>query len=185
MCRSLVGSSSRLRVAPRSRSRGRRPEAQPPPEPGTALENSADGVVQVSALDAVALQVGVYFGDDGKAFGETVDAGDVSAGMSCQADLSAVAGKTVAFTSESSTSGALFPKLQLIIAGIDPDADIDVVYTGSHDAAVTAVYNGDADIGLAYDDARRSIRKSNPDVGDRVIVFNITDDGSSFRSIGR
>tara|TARA_B100001079_G_scaffold64854_1_gene55220 strand:- start:1248 stop:3233 length:1986 start_codon:yes stop_codon:yes gene_type:complete len=145
------------------------------PEPGTALENSPDGVVQVGALDAVALQVGVYFGDDGKALGETVeDVGDVSAGMSCQADLSAVAGKTVAFTSESSTSGSLFPKLQLINAGIDPDADIDVVYTGSHDAAVIAVYNGDADIGLSYDDARRSIRKTNLDVGDKVIVFNIT-----------
>ncbi|MCP4792524.1 MAG: PhnD/SsuA/transferrin family substrate-binding protein, partial [Actinomycetia bacterium] len=145
------------------------------PEPGTALENSPDGVVQVGALDAVALQVGVYFGDDGKALGETVeDVGDVSPGMSCQADLSAVAGKTVAFTSESSTSGSLFPKLQLINAGIDPDADIDVVYTGSHDAAVIAVYNGDADIGLSYDDARRSIRKTNLDVGDKVIVFNIT-----------
>jgi len=145
------------------------------PESGTALENSPDGVVQVGALDAVALQVGVYFGDDGKALGETVeDVGDVSAGMSCQADLSAVAGKTVAFTSESSTSGSLFPKLQLIDAGIDPDADIDVVYTGSHDAAVIAVYNGDADIGLSYDDARRSIRKTNLDVGDKVIVFNIT-----------
>ncbi len=145
------------------------------PESGTALENSPDGVVQVGALDAVALQVGVYFGDDGKALGETVeDVGDVSAGMSCQADLSAVAGKTVAFTSESSTSGSLFPKLQLINAGIDPDADIDVVYTGSHDAAVIAVYNGDADIGLSYDDARRSIRKTNLDVGDKVIVFNIT-----------
>jgi len=145
------------------------------PESGTALENSPDGVVQVSALDAVALQVGVYFGDDGKALGETVeDVGDVSAGMSCQADLTNVAGKTVAFTSESSTSGSLFPKLQLINAGIDPDADIDVVYTGSHDAAVIAVYNGDADIGLSYDDARRSIRKTNLDVGDKVIVFNIT-----------
>ena len=144
------------------------------PEPGTALENSPDGVVQVGALDAVALQVGVYFGDDGKALGETVDEGDVSPGMSCQADLSNVAGKTVAFTSESSTSGSLFPKLQLIDAGIDPDADIDVVYTGSHDAAVIAVYNGDADIGLSYDDARRSIRETNLDVGDKVIVFNIT-----------
>ena len=144
------------------------------PVSGTALENSADGIVQVSALDAVALQVGVYFGDSGKALGESVDAGDVSAGMSCQADLSKVAGKTVAFTSESSTSGSLFPRLQLINAGIDPDSDISAIYTGGHDAAIIAVYNGDADIGIAYDDARRSIRKTNPDVGDKVIVFNIT-----------
>ena len=72
------------------------------PESGTALENSDDGVTQVGALDAVALQVGVYFGDSGKALGESVDAGDVSPGMSCMADLSKVKGKTVAFTSESS-----------------------------------------------------------------------------------
>ena len=149
---------------------------QEAPEPGTALENSSEGIVQVSALAAVALQVGVYFGDDGKSLGETVDAGPVSPGSSCHADLSVVAGKTVAFTSESSTSGSLFPRLQLINAGIDPDSDITSVYSGSHDASVIAVYNGDADIGLAYDDARRSIRKSNPDVGDRVIVFNITDE---------
>ena len=144
------------------------------PESATALENSDDGVVQVGALDAVALQVGVYFGDSGKALGESVDAGDVSPGTSCMADLSKVKGKRVAFTSESSTSGYLFPALQLIQAGIDPVNDITPIFTGGHDAAVVAVYNGDADVGVSYDDARRSIRKSNPDVGDKVIVFNIT-----------
>jgi phosphonate transport system substrate-binding protein len=70
----------------------------------------------------------------------------------------------------------LFPRLQLINAGIDPDSDISAIYTGGHDAAIIAVYNGDADIGIAYDDARRSIRKTNPDVGDKVIVFNLTDE---------
>ncbi|MEE3352893.1 MAG: phosphate/phosphite/phosphonate ABC transporter substrate-binding protein [Actinomycetota bacterium] len=146
------------------------------PESGTALENSDDGVTQVGALDAVALQVGVYFGDSGKALGESVDAGDVSPGMSCMADLSKVKGKTVAFTSESSTSGYLFPALQLIEAGIDPESDITPIFTGGHDGAVVAVYNGDADIGLSYDDARRTLRKEKVDVGDKVIVFNITDE---------
>jgi len=144
------------------------------PEPATALENGADGVVQVGALDAVALQVGVYFGDDGKALGETVDAGEVSPGSSCTAPLSAIAGKTVAFTGESSTSGYLFPALQLIDAGIDPTTGINPVFTGGHDAAIIAVYNGDADVGLSYDDARRSLRKESTDVGEKVIVFNIT-----------
>ena len=58
------------------------------PESGTALENTDNGVVQVGALETVALQVGVYFGDSGKALGESVDAGDVSPGTSCMADLS-------------------------------------------------------------------------------------------------
>ena len=144
------------------------------PESATALENTGDGVAQVGALDAVALQVGVYFGDAGKALGETVDDGDISPGTSCMADLSKVKGKRVAFTSESSTSGYLFPALQLIEAGIDPVNDITPIFTGGHDAAVVAVYNGDADIGVSYDDARRTLRKEKLDVGDKVIVFNIT-----------
>ncbi len=41
---------------------------------------------------------------------------------------------------------------------------------------MTAVYNGDADIGLSFDDARRSVREELPDVGEKVIVFNITPD---------
>ncbi len=144
------------------------------PESATALENTDKGIVQVGALEAVAFQVGAYFGDAGKALGETVDAGDVSPGTSCMADLSKVKGKRVAFTSESSTSGYLFPALQLIQAGIDPVNDITPIFTGGHDAAVVAVYNGDADIGVSYDDARRSLRKEKTDVGEKVIVFNIT-----------
>ena len=80
----------------------------------------------------------------------------------------------MAFTSESSTSGYLFPALQLTNLGIDPAADITPVFTGGHDAAVTAVYNGDADVGLSFDDARRTIRGEQTDVGEKVIVFNIT-----------
>jgi len=144
------------------------------PKSATALENTDDGVVQVGALDAVALQVGVYFGDSGKALGESVDAGDVSPGTSCIADLSRIRGKRVAFTSESSTSGYLFPALQLIEAGIDPIKDIIPIFSGGHDASVVAVYNGDADVGLSFDDARRSLRKEKPDVGEKVIVFNLT-----------
>lgn len=144
------------------------------PESATALENTDKGIVQVGALDAVALQVGVYFGDSGKALGESVDAGDVSPGTSCIADLSKIRGKRVAFTSESSTSGYLFPALQLIEAGIDPIEDIIPIFSGGHDASVVAVYNGDADVGLSFDDARRSLRKEKPDVGEKVIVFNLT-----------
>ncbi len=148
-----------------------------PPVEATALENHDGEIVQVPALDAVALQVGVFFGDDGKALGETTDGGDpISAGYSCIGDISKVAGKTVAFTTETSTSGYLFPALSLTELGIDPTTDVNGVFTGGHDAAVTAVYNGDAEIGLSFDDARRTIRGENPDVGEKVIVFSITDE---------
>ncbi len=148
-----------------------------PPVSGTALENSPDGIVQVDALEAVALQVGVFFGDDGKALGETTDDGTaISAGSSCIGDVSKVAGGTIAFTTESSTSGYLFPALELTNMGIDPESDVTPVFTGGHDAAVVAVYNGDATYGLSFDDARRTLRKEQTDVGDKVIIFSITDE---------
>ncbi|RMH78893.1 MAG: hypothetical protein D6683_06990, partial [Actinomyces sp.] len=76
------------------------------PAEATALENHDGEVVQVGALEAVALQVGVFFGDDGKQLGETLDDGTpVSPGYSCHGDLTKIAGAKVAFTSESSTSG--------------------------------------------------------------------------------
>lgn len=141
----------------------------------TSLENQDGEIVQVGALDAVALQVGVFFGDDGKALGETTDGGDpISAGSSCIGDIADVAGGTIAFTTESSTSGYLFPALELQNLGIDPVNDVTRIFTGGHDQAVTAVYNGDATYGLSFDDARRTIREEQTDVGENVIVFSIT-----------
>ena len=141
----------------------------------TSLENQDGEIVQVGALDAVALQVGVFFGDDGKALGETTEGGDpISAGSSCIGDIADVAGETIAFTTESSTSGYLFPALALQNLGIDPENDVTRIFTGGHDQAVTAVYNGDAKFGLSFDDARRTIRSEQTDVGEKVIVFSIT-----------
>ena len=70
------------------------------------------------------------------------------------------------FTSESSTSGFLFPALDLTNIGLDPQNDIEGVFSGGHDASVIAVYNGDADVGLSFDDARREIRD------ERVLDFD-------------
>jgi phosphonate transport system substrate-binding protein len=70
----------------------------------------------------------------------------------------------------------VFPQLQLFNLGIDIENDLEYSYLTSHDATVAAVYNGDFDIGLSFDDARRSLREEKTDVGEKVIVFNITDD---------
>jgi phosphonate transport system substrate-binding protein len=114
-----------------------------------------------------ALQVG-YNGDGTRKDG-------VSEGYACVAPLSAVIGKTIAFTTETSTSGFIFPTVQLINAGIAED-QYESTFAGGHDAAVLAVYNGDADIGVSFDDARSTIAEENPDVGEKVIVFTITPD---------
>ncbi|GJM39212.1 MAG: phosphonate ABC transporter substrate-binding protein [Acidimicrobiales bacterium] len=143
----------------------------------TALENHDGEIVQVPALEAVALQVGVQFGDDGPEFGKINDNGDeIGVGWSCIGDLSAVAGGTVAFTTETSTSGYLFPALELTELGIDPATGVNPVFTGGHDAAVTAVYDGSANFGLSFDDARSTIDDVNADVGEKVIVFSITEE---------
>jgi phosphonate transport system substrate-binding protein len=118
----------------------------------------------------------VAFGDAGKEQ-ETLDDGTpVSLGQACMASLESVVGKNIAFTSATSTSGAVFPQLQLLNLGIDIENDITYSYLGSHTDTVSAVYNGDFDIGLSFDDARRNIREDNPDVGEKVIVFNISDE---------
>ena len=57
-------------------------------------------------------------------------------------------GKTLAFGSESSTSGHLMPRSFLLAAKIDPDTDLKrVAFSGAHDATVAAVAGGKVDAG--------------------------------------
>ena len=129
--------------------------------------------------DVKALQVGWGFGDSGlipevrNIDGEDVT---VSPGYACEADLSVLVGQEVLFVEEGSTSGYLYPSLQLKNAGIDYTSDITQVFAGSHDGVIAGLYNGDAKFGVSYDDARRTLRKTNPDVGEKVIAMGITDE---------
>jgi len=141
-----------------------------------AFEN-IDGVPTiVETPDAAALQVGWAYNDG--VLGQEVleDGTEVTKGLVCNAPLDVVKGKNVAFTSATSTSGGVFPQLQLFNLGIDIEEDLEYSYLTSHDATVAAVYAGDFEIGLSYDDARRTLRKDKADVGEKVIVFNITED---------
>ena len=104
----------------------------------------------------------------------------------CDGPIDRVRGKLVAFTDPTSTSGHLFPALQLLDAGINPERDVQSVYVGSHDASVIAVYNGDVEVGVSFDDARTWVIGDYPDVGQKVIVFNesapIPNDGVTVRA---
>ena len=60
--------------------------------------------------------------------------------------------------------------------GIDYQKDITQVFAGSHDGVISGLYNGDAKFGVTYDDARRTLRKTNPDVGEKVIAIGISDE---------
>lgn len=138
------------------------------PVEGAFYYDASNNVVPVGPTDTPALQVG-WNGDGSR------DAA-VSAGLRCPeaVSLDVVVGKTIAFPGEQSTSGFIFPTIQLQDAGITDDQYESVFFGGSHDLAVTAVYNGDADIGLSFDDARRAVRADFPDVGEKIIVFNIS-----------
>jgi phosphonate transport system substrate-binding protein len=63
-------------------------------------------------------------------------------------------GKRVAFTEQTSTSGHYYPAALLREAGLDPQADIEPLFAGSHDAAVLALVKGSVDAASCYDDAR-------------------------------
>lgn len=100
--------------------------------------------------------------------------------------LPKVDGATVAFVEASSASGYIFPAVQLLEAGVDPQADIERSFAGGHDATLIAVYNGDAEVGVSFDDARRTIVEEFEDVGQKVVTFaysgEIPNDGWAVRS---
>jgi phosphonate transport system substrate-binding protein len=85
--------------------------------------------------------------------------------------LSLLEGQTVSFVEQGSTSGYAIPALQLSEAGIDPIDGIDGLFAGGHDSSVQAVYDGDAVVGVSFNDARGEIVETSPDVGEKVVVF--------------
>src|SRR6056297_3809754 len=90
----------------------------------------------------------------------------------CQGSLDVMRGESVAFVDPNSTSGFLFPAVQLRDIGIDHQRDLNSLFVGGHDAAVLAVYGGDTRFGVSYDDARNMICEQYPDIGEKVIVFD-------------
>ncbi|MGM0618727.1 MAG: phosphate/phosphite/phosphonate ABC transporter substrate-binding protein [Actinomycetota bacterium] len=85
--------------------------------------------------------------------------------------LAEIAGQTVSFVDQGSTSGYAVPALQLLNAGVDPIDGIDSFFAGGHDNSVLSVYNGDAVVGTSYNDARGDVAEQAEDVGQEVVVF--------------
>jgi len=84
-------------------------------------------------------------------------------------------GKVMCWVDPNSTSGYIIPRIMLKANGVDPDTDFaNTVEAGSHNNVITAVYNGDCDVGASYDDARSSIAEEYPDVMDVVAVLATT-----------
>ncbi len=79
-------------------------------------------------------------------------------------------GTAVSFTEPTSASGYIFPATVFATLGIDPEADLNPVFAGGHDASVIAVCNEQAEIGVSFDDARQDA-VTECDVANTVVVF--------------
>lgn len=79
-------------------------------------------------------------------------------------------GTAVSFTEQSSASGYIFPATIFATMGLNPETDLSPVFAGGHDASVIAVCDGDAEIGVSFDDARPQT-VSECDVPGTVVVF--------------
>lgn len=79
-------------------------------------------------------------------------------------------GTKVSFTEQTSSSGYIFPATVFATLGLNPETDLDPVFAGGHDASVIAICNGQAEIGVSFDDARTDAVTDCP-VAESVVVF--------------
>jgi len=92
-------------------------------------------------------------------------------------ELDDLRGKRIAFTDATSASGHYYPSALLREAGIDPEADLEVIYAGGHDAAVLALVKGSVDAACCYDDARaKLIDLGFPDINETTRILAFTPD---------
>jgi phosphonate transport system substrate-binding protein len=84
-------------------------------------------------------------------------------------------GTTVSFVEESSASGYIFPITILKNQGIDIENGIEKLFAGGHDASAIAVCEGQATVGVSFDDAR-SEATSDCDLHTKVVVFAYGDE---------
>ena len=110
---------------------------------------------------------------DGMLFCNGADARKGPAGLD---SITKVKGAKVAMLGPGSPAGYIYPVLALQEAGINTDGDIEKLPVTANDASVLAVYNGDAEVGFSFWDARTIVKKDVPDVGQKVVVFAMTDE---------
>lgn len=109
---------------------------------------------------------------DGMLFCNGADAMTGPAGLD---SIDKVKGAKVAVLGPGSP-GYIYPILALQEAGLDTDSDIQQIPVTANDASVLAVYNGDAEVGFSFWDARTIVAKDTPDVGQKVVVFAMTEE---------
>ncbi|WP_040163851.1 phosphate/phosphite/phosphonate ABC transporter substrate-binding protein [Microbacterium gorillae] len=110
---------------------------------------------------------------DGMLFCNGADAMKGPAGLD---QITKVKGAKVAVLGPGSPAGYIYPMVALKDAGLNIDTDFEKIPVTANDASVLAVYNGDAEVGFSFWDARSIVVKDTPDVGQKVVVFALTDE---------
>jgi phosphonate transport system substrate-binding protein len=81
-------------------------------------------------------------------------------------------GKTIALVDKLTTAGYLAQVIYFKEHGIDIEKDVKIFWTGSHDAAIEAVLNKQADMGGAKNLVFDKMAKGDPDIRNTLIVLN-------------
>ncbi|GIO24876.1 phosphate/phosphite/phosphonate ABC transporter substrate-binding protein [Oceanobacillus sp. J11TS1] len=123
--------------------------------------------------------------DQVEVFAKSIREGDSSyrAQYTVRADsgienLEDLEGKIWAFADQGSTSGYLFPAAQLMDEYGVTDLDSffsNQIQTGSHDAALVTVLEGDADFATTFEDARTNIVEDYPEAMDELVQLDFTE----------
>lgn len=110
-------------------------------------------------------------------YGTTTYAGEIIARADSGIDsLDDLVGKTFCRPDALSTSGWIVPLITMRAVGVEERDLGEVVDASSHDAVVTAVYNGDCDAGAVFVDARDGLEDEYPDLKEAVVVIAVTDE---------
>lgn len=110
---------------------------------------------------------------NGMLFCNGTESGNGPAGLS---SLPKIKGAKISLLQAASPAGYIFPVAAMKAAGISVDSDVKPIQVTANDASVLAVYNGDAEVGTSYWDARTVVQPDHADVGTKVVVFALTDE---------
>lgn len=94
-----------------------------------------------------------------------------SASNAAIASLKGLRGKSFAFGDVNSTSGHLIPAKELIEAGLAPERDLKIRYTGNHTATALAVASGQVDAGAIDESVYKKMLADKTIDASKVRVF--------------
>lgn len=85
-------------------------------------------------------------------------------------------GKKIALQDVTSTAGYTFPAVEMDKEGVNVLKDMKVVNMKGHDQAIISLMNGDVDAAAVFQDARKIVKKDEPNVYKDTKVLKLTKD---------